>query len=211
MYSKTLKVIILVGLPLSGKSTHARILEKEENIPLVETGTFVYKAVEERGLEATPENIVMVAGECKSKSDSYFTERALEFIEENYSDKPVVFLSGVKAKSEVDLLREKLGANNVFIVSFHASRETRHSRLKNKDRMEASKAQGEGKFTEDVAMAQDISRFDLRDNKELSYGLGNLIALADYVINTEDRRWPFHNSEITLKQFKEIIEEIKNS
>lgn len=206
-----MKVIILVGLPLSGKSTHARILEKEENIPLVETGTFVYKAVEERGLEATPENIVKVAGECKAQSDSYFTERALEYIEENYNDRPVVFLSGVKAKSEVDLLKNKLGDKNVFIVSFHASRETRHGRLQNKDRMEASKAQGEGKLTEDIAMANDISRFDLRDNKELSYGLGNLIALADYVINTEDKRWPFNNAETTLKQFKEVIAEIKNS
>ncbi len=206
-----LKVIILVGLPLSGKSSHARILEQEEDIPLVETGTFVYKAVEERGLEATPENIVKVAGECKSQSDSYFTERALEFIEENYNDKPVVFLSGVKAQSEVDLLRKKLGENNVFIVSFHASRPTRHGRLTNQDRQEASKQQGEGKFTEDMAMANDISRFDLRDRKELSYGLGNLIALADYVINTEDKRWPFHSQEITLKQFKEIISEIKTN
>ncbi len=203
-----LKVIILVGLPLSGKSTHAKMMQEEMDIPLVETGTFVYKAVAERGLEATPENIVKVAGECKAQSDAYFTERAIEYIEEKYRNKPAVFLSGVKAKSEVELVKGKFGEDNVFIVSFHASRSTRHGRLMNEDRKEASKNQGQGKVTEDIAMANDRSRFDLRDNKELGYGLGDLIALADYVINTEDKKWPYHNTETTMEQFRTVIKEI---
>lgn len=203
-----MKVVILVGLPLSGKSSHARILNETKNIPLVETGTFVYKAVEERGLEATPENIRQVAGECKAISDAYFTERALEFIAENYSEKPIVFLSGLKALSEVDLCKKEFSEENVYTVSFHASVNTRHSRLMNVDRKEASEKQGKSKATEDVAMANDISRFHVRDAKELSYGLGNLIALADFVINTEDKKWPHHNTDITMKQFVEITESL---
>jgi dephospho-CoA kinase len=202
------KVIILVGLPLSGKSSHATILTKKENIPLVETGTFVYKAVEERGLEATPENVRTVAGECKAISDAYFTEKALEFIESNHSDKPVAFLSGLKALSEVNLCREKFGKENVYTISFHASINTRHQRLRNQDRQEASAAQGQSKATEDIAMAEDINRFNTRDEKELSYGLGDLIALADYVINTEDRLWPYAAREHTLKEFWLIVNDI---
>ncbi len=205
----SLKVIILVGLPLSGKSSHARKLGDLENIPLVETGTFVYKAVEERGLEATVENIVKVAGECKKESDSYFTERAIEFIEKNYKSEPVVFLSGIKARSEYELVKEKVGETNVFLISFHASADTRHGRLTNVDRQEASKEQGESKATEDLAMARDRSRFDLRDSKELGYGLGELMALADFVVNTEDRVWPFNTTEKTIKVFKMVIDDIK--
>ncbi len=203
-----MKVVILVGLPLSGKSSHASVLKEKLSIPLVETGTFVYEAVREEGLEATPENISKVAGARKSENDAYFTVKALEYIKENFSDKPVVFLSGLKARSEVDLCKERFGEDNVFLVTFHASVKTRHQRLMNKDRMESSKQTGDSKVTEDIAMANDISRFLARDKKELSYGVGELIALADYVINTEDKKWPFHNRDLTLEQFEGIIKSL---
>ncbi len=202
-----MKIIIILGLPLSGKTTHAKAVMNDYNIPLVETGTFVYKAVEERGLEPIPENIVKVAGECKAQSDSYFTERALEYALENYSEAKAIFMSGIKARSEVDFLKDKMGDNNVVLISFHASVTTRHQRLLNEDRKQESAKAG-SKGIEDVAMANDISRFNLRDNKELGYGLGTLMALADYVINTEDKKWPHHNFEITMKHFKTVLDEI---
>ncbi|MHA2253149.1 MAG: AAA family ATPase [Candidatus Kariarchaeaceae archaeon] len=200
-----MKVIIILGLPLSGKTTHAKAVIEEMGIPLVETGTFVYKAVEERGLEAVPENIVQVAGELKSQSDAYFTEKAYQYAKDNYSDAPAVFFSGIKAQSEVDLLKREAGANNVFVISFHASGQTRHGRLVNADRKAESKG---GKAQEDVAMAADISRFNLRDSKELGYGLGKLMALADFVVNAEDKLWPYNTFEKTLEDFKTILTKI---
>lgn len=204
-----MKVIILVGLPLSGKTTHAKDVTETMQIPLYETGTFVYKAVEESGLEATPENIVKIAGELKSKSDSYFTEKALEYAMEKEGDDAIIFMSGIKAQSEIDYLNNSVGKENLFIISFHASSATRHARLLNEDRKKESNARG-SKGVEDLAMSNDKSRFDMRDNKELGYGLGRLIALAHYVINTENRLWPNNNYEITLNQFNSILSEIKN-
>ncbi len=204
-----MKVIVMLGLPLSGKTTHAKDVTEEMNIPLFETGTFVYKAVEEAGLEATPENIVKIAGECKAKSDSYFTEKALEYAKETLGDDAIIFMSGVKAQSEVDYLVSAVGEENFFMISFHASAGTRHYRLLNADRKAESSARG-AKGVEDLAMANDRSRFNMRDDKELGYGLGRLMALAHYVINTEDKLWPNNNYEITLNQFKAILNEIKN-
>lgn len=204
-----MKVIVMLGLPLSGKTTHAKDVMEEMKIPLVETGTFVYKAVEEAGLSPTPENIVKVAGECKAKSDAYFTERALDFANDEFGNDSLVFMSGVKAQSEVDCIVDRVGKENFFMISFHASANTRHSRLLNDDRKAESEARG-AKGVEDQAMANDWSRFEMRDNKELGYGLGRLMALAHYVVNTEDRLWPYNNYEITLKQFKAILTEIKN-
>ena len=57
-------------------------------------------------------------------------------------------------------------------------------------------------------MAEDMSRFNLRDNKELGYGLGRLMALADFVINTENVLWPHTNFDNTLGEFKVILDEI---
>ncbi|MDH5401365.1 MAG: AAA family ATPase [Candidatus Heimdallarchaeota archaeon] len=201
-----MKIVVILGLPLSGKSTHARLVNDDPkfDIPLIETGKFVYKEVEERGLVAIPENIVKVASECKAKSDAYFTEKAMEFVLENHKNKSIIFISGVKARSEVKFLKDKMGDENIILISFHASIQTRHDRLLNEDRKEESSKQ-DGKSTEDLAMASDISRFNLRDNKELGYGLGELMALADFVINTEDKRWPHHTFENTMTQFKIIL------
>lgn len=200
-----MKVIVMLGMPLSGKTTHAKVLEEEMNIPLYETGTFVYKEVEERGLEATPENVKLVAGECKARSDSYFTEKAIEYVLANNPDAKVIFISGVKALSETNYLKSKMGEENVLLVSFHASVDTRHARLLNEDRKSASTG---GKGVEDLAMSEDKSRFNIRDTKELEYGLGKLIGLADFVVNTEDKKWPYNKFDATLAHFREIIKSL---
>ena len=200
-----MKIIVVVGLPLSGKTTHCAVISEEKGIPMIETGTFVFKEVEKRGLEATPENVSMVAKECKSISDSYFTERAIEFALENYSDAPAIMLNGVKAMSEIQFLREKFGENNVKIVSFHASPPTRYARLNNPDRMASDRGK---KSEEDEAMRADKSRFEARDKKELGYGVGTLIALSDFVINTEDKKWPYHTFDYTIREFKMVVEDI---
>lgn len=200
-----MKVIVMLGMPLSGKTTHAKILQSEIDIQLFETGTFVYKEVEERGLEATPENVKLVAGECKAKTDAYFTEKAIEYVLANHADAKAIFISGVKALSEVNYLQNKMGRDNVLLISFHASVDTRHARLLNDDRKKASTG---GKGVEDLAMSADKARFSIRDTKELGYGLGKLMALADFVINTEDKKWPYNNFDTTLSNFREIIKSL---
>ncbi|MHA2501454.1 MAG: hypothetical protein ACXAE3_01090 [Candidatus Kariarchaeaceae archaeon] len=203
-----MKVLILLGLPLSGKSTHAikinEILDFE--VPLVETGPFVFKAVEEAGLESTPNNVKQVVAKLKEEEgDAVFTVRALNYVRDNYHDAPVVFFSGVKARSEMEVLIDALGKENVYLVSFHASFGTRHSRLTNTDRQASS---GGSKSVEDQAMAADPAKLQLRDTKELSYGLGELMALADFVINTEDILWPHKKFDDTLSDFQTVINDI---
>ncbi len=57
-------------------------------------------------------------------------------------------------------------------------------------------------------MARDPTKLVLRDTKELSYGLGELMALADYVINTENRNWPHKTFDDTLIDFANVIKQI---
>ena len=201
-------IVILTGMPLSGKSAHARLVSEDLQIPVVETGTYVYKELELRGLDATSENIAKVAKECKSQDDAYFTARALEDIKKNFSSHRSVFLSGLRAIDEVILCYNTLGRDNIKVVAFHASVDTRQARLLNKDRQVASEIQGKNKVLEDAALSNSLSQFKARDDKELSYGVGGLIALSDYIINTENRLWPYSNIEQTVKQFKGIIEKI---
>lgn len=201
-----MKIIILTGLPASGKTVHAKIVGAKLGIPNVETGTFVFQAVRKKGFEITPENIAEVSSELKAQSDSYFTERAIEYIESFFSTKPAVFLSGVRAESEVEFLRKRFGEKNIFLIGFHASRSTRFARMFNPDRMESS-GEVSDKRAEDEAL-RDFSNFIARDKKELSFGVGGLLASSDYLMNLEDQRWPFHIMARTMIEFEQVVRAI---
>jgi len=179
-----LKIIVLVGLPLSGKTTYAKKLGPKYNMPLYETGEVVLEEVTKRGLDFTPENIKKVTDECKKISDSYFTERLIEKIKELSSDVPGVFISGIRAISEVEVLKRYFGHENVFVIAFHASMHTRFNRLQNPDRMSETKG---AKAREDELL-RNFDNFVIRNKKELGYGVGNVIATADYLINTENEK-----------------------
>ena len=201
-----MKIIVLTGLPASGKTVHAKIVGAKLGIPNVETGTFVFQAVRKRGLDITPQNIVMVSKELKTQSNSYFTEQAVEYIEKVYSTKPAVFLSGVRAESEVEFLRRRFGEKNITIIGFHASRSTRFARMFNPDRIEAT-GEASDKRAEDEAL-RDFLNFVARDKKELVFGVGYLLASSDYLMNLEDRRWPFHIMARTMIEFEQVVRAI---
>ncbi len=199
-----MKVIILVGLALSGKTTYAKVIGPKYNMPLYETGAEVLDEVTQRGLQFTPENIKLVTDECKKISDSYFTERLIKKVEKLPKDIPGVNLSGIRAESEVEVLKKHFGDDNVFIIAFHASIKTRYRRLSNLDRI----AETRGAKAEEDKILQDFDNFLARNRKELGYGVGNVIANADYVISTENERWPYSSIDNNTKEFETCVREI---
>lgn len=195
-----MKVIVLVGLPASGKSSIADPTVKKYNIPILETGTFVFKEVEERGLEVSPDNIKAVSMECKEKSDSYFTEKLVQHAEKEYGDRKVIFVSGCRAMSEIDFLNEKFGRDNVMVIGFHASQDTRHKRIANPDRVGGAGA----KAAEDKAL-MNFDNFLAREKKELGFGVGSVFAMADIIIANEDRKYPFSTIEFNQFVFESVV------
>lgn len=194
------RAAILVGLPAAGKSVIADIVGKKFGIPIIETSPFVFKSVEERGLPPTPENIKKISTELKQKSDSYYTERALEFAQKEYKDKPMVFFSGMRAMSEIKYLKSVLGEKNVIVIAFHASQSTRFKRIANPDR-----AGGTGAKAEEDKRLLDFKNFTEREEKELGFGIGNIFAMSDYVIANDDVRFPYNGIEKSTDNLEHII------
>ena len=201
-----MKIVVLSGLPLSGKTTYAKIIGPKYKMPLYETGTEVLEEVTSRGFEFTPENIKMVTDDCKKISDSFFTERLMKKIDKLPDDVPGTFISGIRAVSEVEILRKHYGDENVFVIAFHTSMKTRFKILDNPDRVEETK----GAKAKEDALLRNFDNFLARNKKELGYGVGDVMALAEYVMSTENKIWPYVTLEENETDFETIIKEILN-
>ena len=106
-------------------------------------------------------------------------------------DVPGVFISGIRAVSEIDVLKKSYGDDNEYVIAFHTSMKTRFNRLNNPDKL-----------------LRNYDNFLARNKKELGYGVGDVMALADYVMSTENERWPYVTIESNTRDFEIIIKEI---
>lgn len=196
-----MKVIVLTGLTAAGKTSISQPTSSKFDIPVLETGEFVYQAVRDKGLPITPDNIKQVSVEAKQISDSYFTEKLIQHARANFPTKPGLFVSGVRANSEIEFLRKEFGEDNVLVIGFHASQNTRFKRLSNEDR----KSQGGGaKAAEDQAL-QNFDNFLAREKKELGFGIGTVFALADHIISNDDKKFPFNSVRHNQFIFESIV------
>jgi len=210
-----MKVVVTVGLAGAGKSSHVKVIGEKYGFPQLETGQILLGEMSEKGIEITSDNIKKYTEEKKRISDSYFTERAVEIVKSRYKDKRLVFLSGMRAPSEIEFLRREFGESNVFVIAFLASRKSRYERIAQpmkgfdfagKSTRESEK-QDITKRKEDQLLAS-YDEFVKKDLKELSFGEGSVIALADYFVITESERYPHKSWDTTNREVEEIVKEI---
>ncbi len=210
-----MKIVVTVGMPGSGKSSHPKKFGEKYGFPLLETHTPLYEELKKRGLEATIENIKKVTLELKKISDSYLTEKLIEIVNTRFKDKKLVFLSGLRSPTEIELLNKEFGEENVYVIAFVASRMSRYNRharpkkgfdFVGKSSREIEK-EIEEKLKEDQLMS-DFKEFVKKDEKDLGWGQGDVIALAEYYIVTESERYPKRGFEESHRDFEKMVKEI---
>ncbi len=158
-----MRVIAFTGMPGAGKSVAVESA-KELDIPVTRMGDAIWAEVKERGLPLNESVVGTVASEMRSrKGPGIWAERTLERIEAFDAD--LVVIDGVRTMEEVDVFRNALGTD-FFVVSIHAARDLRFVRLMERARPDDIKTREE---------------FDARDSRELGWGIGKVIALADVV------------------------------
>jgi dephospho-CoA kinase len=198
-----MKVFILVGMQLSGKSSHGHTLREEKGIPMIETGHAVYHEIIHQGLEVNHVNTTKIIKELLSKDPTAFAQAILEYEYENYKDSSILLFNGIKSPAEIDFARKRFGINNVKVLGFHASQNTRFSRVKNPDRFQVS-----GRYLEKTQEDQDLANWDnfiSRDIREIGLGIGNAIAFANDFVITEDKIWPYHTFKHSYEYFRKCI------
>ena len=165
MRSEKPRLVVVVGMPGSGKGVFSDVA-RGSGIPVYVMGDIVREETIRRGLEPTPSNLNYVARRLREEyGPAIVAERIGEKILASRED--FVVIDGSRSLYELEVF-EKIG--EVVIVAIHASPSTRYSRLKRRNRP------GDPRSWEE---------FSERDRVELSFGIGSLIALADYVLVNE--------------------------
>jgi dephospho-CoA kinase len=160
-------VVGLVGMPGSGKSIVVETAQ-EKGYDVVVMGDVVREETRKRGLELNPKNIGAVMLDLRKKGGpGVIAQKCIPRIEQTQSSK--VIIDGLRSLNEADVFKEHFPSFS--LVAVHASPETRFNRLNRRRR--SDDPDGWEVFRE-------------RDMRELSVGLGNAIAMAEYIIINED-------------------------
>lgn len=150
-------------MPGAGKSTIAEGL-KPKGYDIINMGNAVREVAKKRNLEPTRSNLGKLMLELREKNGSgAIAELIKPEIESSTAN--VILIDGVRSSDEIQVLR-KFG--NVKLLAIHASIDTRFSFLQKRGRSDDP---------------QTKEHFVERDNRELSVGISNPIALSDYTIS----------------------------
>jgi len=176
------RVIAFVGLPLSGKSTAAKVAE-EMGLPVVCMGDVVREEAKKRGLPLTDDVLGSVAQELREKEGmDAIAKRCIPVIREKGMDVGVVVVDGIRGMAEVERFRKEFG-NDFILIAIEAPLELRFQRALKRGR------------SDDVKSIEELRK---RDERELSWNLGEAMKSADIVVE--------NNSG--LEEFKDKIKGI---
>jgi dephospho-CoA kinase len=156
-------VVGLTGMPGSGKSLVVDTA-RDLGYNIVTMGDVVREQTRLRGLEPTPQNVGKVMLELRAEGGNFtIAKKCIPKIEEQASDK--VLVDGLRSQFEADIFKEHF--QKFTVVAVHASPQIRFQRLSRRGRSDDPKI-------------WDV--FHERDMRELSVGLGTVIALSEKIL-----------------------------
>ncbi|MGC8817224.1 MAG: AAA family ATPase [Candidatus Hadarchaeum sp.] len=176
------QIIGIVGLPGSGKTEVARILASM-GAPSVRMGDIVWEELRRRGKKITEKNVGRLSNELRKKEGlGAVAKRCIPLIKKLSRGHQMVVVDGIRGMAEVKEFRKAFG-KNFHLLGCWSSQRTRYLRTSCRRR------------DDDTA---DIRSFQQKDKRELSWGLGDALALADFIIVNEG----------SLEDLRKKVEEI---
>jgi len=165
-----MRVYAITGMPGAGKSVAVEVAT-ERSFPVLRMGDFIWEEVRRRDLPVNSESVANVAMQMRTDfGPGVWAEKTVDRILTLGPSTAVI--DGVRSEAELDVFRRRLG-HDFTLVAVHASRHTRLERLLKRGR------------EDDV---KNESAFDARDERELGWGIGRVIALADIMLVNEETR-----------------------
>ncbi|KYC52289.1 MAG: hypothetical protein AMQ74_00783 [Candidatus Methanofastidiosum methylothiophilum] len=157
-------MIAIVGMPGSGKSEFLNVA-LNFGYRFISMGDIVREETVKRGYPLEQSGKVAQMLRDKEGLDA-IAILTLNKIRESHDDKFII--EGIRGIKEVERFRKEI---NFFLIGIHTSPTLRYERLKNRGREDDPK---------------NFDDFHKRDLRELSWGLGEALALSDIIINNNE-------------------------
>ncbi len=160
-------IICVVGMPGSGKGEVVRIFSKY-GVPHVSMGDIVREEADKRGIPRTPDGMNKISIQLRQElGDNAVAKLTVPRVKELLKKHRAVIVDGVRSLDEIQTFKDAFPDQEIIIIAVHSSPKKRFERLKKRGRSDDPKTWAD---------------FEARDWKELKFGIGNVIALADYMI-----------------------------
>ncbi|MEM4525140.1 MAG: AAA family ATPase [Methanothermobacter sp.] len=176
-----MKIIGLAGMPGSGKGVVSSIAE-EMDYHIIRMGDIIREEAKKRG-EDPGKTAVRLR---KEHGEYIIAERCIPKIENIKNGK--ILIEGIRSPHEVEIFKKHY--KGFKVISIFSTQRTRFKRLRKRGRKDDTK---------------DYKKFVERDQRELGFGLGDVIATSDYVIINEGSLHKF--KENTKKLLKKITKD----
>ncbi len=158
-----MKLLCITGMPCAGKTTAIKILSGKFSV--VSMGDVIRREMKEKNID---EDMRGYSTELRKKDKGYVAKICIPEITEIAKISKTCIVDGIRNYEEVGEFRK---LHNVVLLAIHASPKKRYERFTNRQRSDDN-------LTYDGFIKRDIA--------ELSWGLGNVIALSDLIISNED-------------------------
>ena len=169
-----MRVVAFTGMPGAGKGVAAEVARKMD-IPVFRMGDFIWEEVRRRSLPLDNGSVAEVAMQMRTDfGPGVWAEKTVDRIKQMHATMAVI--DGVRSEAELEVFRHRLG-HDFTLVAIHASRTTRQKRLMDRKREDDVRDEGE---------------FMARDERELGWGLGRVVALADIMLVNEQSMPDLH-------------------
>jgi predicted RNA binding protein with dsRBD fold (UPF0201 family)/cytidylate kinase len=184
-----MKVIAFAGMPGAGK-TEAANVAREMGIPVVVMGDVLREEVKERGLPPTDENIGGVANQLRSvEGMDAIAKRCIPRIRAYEGKNDIVVVDGIRGIAEVETFKKAFD-DDFTLVKIDAPFEVRLQRLRGRGR------------SDDVGSIEWLRQ---RDERELSWGMGEAMAAADRSVTNLDPIQKFKDEVRSILKKESIV------
>lgn len=162
--------LAVTGAQGSGKSVFTKIAKNKYNIPTYRLGTVIIEECEKRGLEVNGTNMGKMSSVLRYEGgEQVIASKSFNAIQQFLEDKPkIVIIDGIRSYSELAYFREKF--DDVRLIAIITSLKTRKQRVEARKRIDLG----------------TMGDFEVREQRELGFGLGDVITKADYFILNEN-------------------------
>ena len=160
-----MQIMGISGLPGSGKALVSEIASEKGAI-IISMGDIIREEAKKRG-ESTKETAQNLRAEHGQYIVSQLTIDKIKKLQEDGIENTII-VEGIRSPHEVDMFKENF--DNFIILSIFANPTLRFERLLKRMREDDS---------------QDYNEFKKRDQMELDFGIGTVIALSDKIIINE--------------------------